>query len=152
MGSTFAIRQAATADYDAIVAVVDLWWGRPVAASLPRLFLEHFARTSLIAEQCGELAGFLIGFFSPDDPRTAYVHFAGIHPDHRGAGLARDLYHHFITAAKSDGRQLIRAITSPRNVASIDFHRALGFDVGGPVMNYNGPHKHMVTFELHLPA
>ncbi|MFB7718978.1 GNAT family N-acetyltransferase [Nocardia sp. NPDC056100] len=147
-----AIRRAAAADYDAIIGVVDGWWGRPVTTALPRLFLEHFAHTSLIAERDGVLAGFLIGFVSPDDPRAAYIHFAGIDPDHRGTGLARDLYNRFIAAAKSDGREVIRAITSPNNVASIAFHKALGFDVGGPIMDYNGPHKDMVTFELHIPA
>ncbi|MFF2554208.1 GNAT family N-acetyltransferase [Nocardia sp. NPDC058058] len=152
VGSTFTIRQAATDDYDAIIAVVDLWWGRPVAASLPRLFLEHFARTSLIAEQDGELAGFLIGFPSPDNPIEAYIHFAGIHPDHRGTGLARQLYDRFVTTAKAAGRQSIRAITSPNNDASIAFHKAMGFDVAGPIMNYNGPGKHMMTFTLHLPG
>jgi hypothetical protein len=44
-----ALRPARPADYDAIAAVVDDWWGRPVLSSIPRLFLDHFHRTSLIA-------------------------------------------------------------------------------------------------------
>jgi hypothetical protein len=31
------------------VAIVNDWWGRPIAGSLPRLFLDHFNRTSLVA-------------------------------------------------------------------------------------------------------
>jgi hypothetical protein len=55
-----AIRKATPADYDAIVTVVNDWWGRDVLAGLPRLFLDHFYTTSLIAEHDGEMTGFLI--------------------------------------------------------------------------------------------
>lgn len=44
------IRPAEPSDYDRIVAVIDDWWGRPVRAVLPRLFLDHFAGTSLVAK------------------------------------------------------------------------------------------------------
>ncbi len=37
-------------DYDAIAAVADQWWDRPVLASLPRLFLDHFHRSSLVID------------------------------------------------------------------------------------------------------
>ncbi len=36
------LRTATPADYDRIIGVVDDWWGRPIAGSLPRLFLDHF--------------------------------------------------------------------------------------------------------------
>ena len=78
------IRPARLEDHAQIVAVVDDWWGgRRMAALLPSLFLEHFAATSLIAEDSsGELAGFLVGFDSPDHPGESYVHFLGVRPDH----------------------------------------------------------------------
>ena len=44
----------------------------------------------------------------------------------------------------------MRAITSPGNHGSIRFHSALGFTVSGPVRDYNGPGRDMVTFELNL--
>jgi hypothetical protein len=43
------LRPARAADYDTIATVVDDWWGRPILSSLPRLFLDHFHRTSIIA-------------------------------------------------------------------------------------------------------
>ncbi|WP_040815961.1 GNAT family N-acetyltransferase [Nocardia concava] len=144
------IRPAVPADYDAVSGVVDDWWGRSVVAALPRLFLDHFAKTSLVAEQSDRLVGFLIGFFVPDDPVRAYIHFVGVRPDHRGTGLGRELYDRFIAAAKADGRTVITAITSPGNRGSIAFHRTLGFTVNGPVVDYNGPGRDMITFELRL--
>ena len=43
---TVDVRVASPNDYDQIVAVIDDWWGRPVAAGLPRLSLDHFWNTS----------------------------------------------------------------------------------------------------------
>jgi L-amino acid N-acyltransferase YncA len=49
----------------------------------------------------------------------------------------------------SDGR-LEAARDGTGRAASIRFHAALGFTVGGPVRDYNGPGRDMVTFELKL--
>jgi GNAT superfamily N-acetyltransferase len=89
MNGSVKVRVARAEDYDRIIAVVDEWWGRPVSSSLPRLFLDHFWSTSRIVEDEHGLAAFLIAFFSPSQPRLAYVHFVGVRPDHRGSGLAR---------------------------------------------------------------
>ncbi|MEV4072879.1 GNAT family N-acetyltransferase [Nonomuraea fuscirosea] len=140
------LRQAAPGDYDAIAAVVDGWWGRPILPALPRVFLDHFHRTSLIAEDAGALAGFLIGFPSPSQPDEAYIHFVGVAPGARKSGLARVLYERFFGLAREHGRHVVRAITSPGNTGSVAFHRRMGFDVTGPVAGYNGPGKDAITF------
>ncbi|MFG1793717.1 GNAT family N-acetyltransferase [Nocardia altamirensis] len=152
MSDQLRIRPATAADYDAIANVVDAWWQRPVTAAVPRLFLDHFAGTSLIAERDSRLIGFLVGFLSPHEPNTAYIHFVGVNPRHRGKGLARDLYDRFITLARAADRQVVKAITSPGNQGSVAFHRALGFTVVGPVRDYNGPGRDMMTFELSLSS
>ncbi len=78
-------RQARPEDYDAIAAA-DGWWGRPVLASLPRLFLDHFHRSSLVIEGPGGLTAFLVGILSPSRPESAYIHFVGVAPQARGQG------------------------------------------------------------------
>ena len=143
----FEIRPASAADYDAIAVVADDWWGRPILPGLPRLFLDHFHRTSLVAEGPGGLAGFLVGILSPSQPEEAYIHFVGVRPDTRGSGLARTLYERFFALAREHDRHLVKAITSPVNEASIAFHRRLGFAVQGPVADYNGPGRDFVTFQ-----
>ncbi|WP_084960521.1 GNAT family N-acetyltransferase [Thermoactinospora rubra] len=145
------LRPAVPGDYDRIVAVVDDWWGRPVRSNLPRLFLDHFHRTSLVAENAGEPAGFLVGFLSPSMPDCAYIHFAGVAPPFRGGGLARRLYESFFALAAAGHRTRVRAITSPRNSASIAFHTAMGFSVTGPVAGYDGPAVDRVVFDKRLP-
>ena len=132
-GITF--RRPTEADYPGMVRVIDDWWGgRKVDVLLPRMWLQHFTGTSWLAEtQDGRLAGFLVGFHSPDRPNVAYCHLIVTNPNLRRRGLGRALYERFFDDALRAGRREIRAITWPGNRAAIDFHRALGFEVeAGP--------------------
>ncbi len=144
--SDWAIRQAKPSDYDSIIAVVNDWWGRDVRGSVPRLFLDHFHATSVIATSGEELAGFLVGFHSPCEPCEAYIHFVGVNPKFRGAGLASQLYQVFFSGARERGRDIVRAITSPINEDSIAFHLFMGFELTGPVPDYNGPGVERIVF------
>jgi ribosomal protein S18 acetylase RimI-like enzyme len=124
-------RRPTEADYPSISRVLDDWWGgRRIDVLLPRLWLQHFTGTSWLAETAdGTLAGFLIGFLSPDHPDTAYCHLLATNPNLRGRGLGRALYEHFFEDARAGGRSIVRAVTWPANRASLGFHRALGFEV-----------------------
>jgi ribosomal protein S18 acetylase RimI-like enzyme len=139
-------RPARPADYDVIATAVDGWWGRPILAALPRLFLDHFHRTSLVIDEPAGLVAFLIGILSPAEPDQAYIHFAGVAPHARRHGLARLLYTEFFAMARADGRSTVSAVTAPVNTGSISFHRAMGFAVTGPVPGYNGPGQDLMVF------
>jgi len=145
-----ASRPARPEDYDAIAAVIDQWWGRPVLASLPRLYLDHFHSTSLVVDGPDGLVAFLIGILSPAQPQHAYIHFVGVAPTARQAGLGRRLYEEFFALARADGRRAVGAVTAPANAGSIAFHRSMGFAVTGPVPDYNGPGRDFVVFERPL--
>jgi hypothetical protein len=64
------IRHAQPSDYGRVIGRVNAWWeGREMAPMLPQLFFLHFEGTSFVADrEDGQLAGFLIGFFSQTDP------------------------------------------------------------------------------------
>lgn len=145
-----SIRTAVPADYDAIAAVVDKWWGRPILGSLPRLFLDLFYRTSLVIDGAGGPDAFLIGIFSPSDAEHAYIHFVGVAPHARRRGYGGLLYEEFSRLAKADGRSVVSAITAPVNLRSAEFHRALGFRVSGPISDYNGPGHDVLVFDRTL--
>lgn len=147
-GST--IRQAHPEDYEGIVSVTREWWNRDVSAGLPRLFLDHFWTTSLVAHQAETITGFLIGFHSPSEGHTAYVHYVATSSAVRRSGLARQLYEQFFNHAREEGRTVVRAITSASNSDSIAFHQAIGFTVSEPIPDYNGPDRPAVKFELVL--
>jgi ribosomal protein S18 acetylase RimI-like enzyme len=149
------VRVARPSDYDLIAPVVDAWWGRPILDVLPRLFLDHFHRTSLVAEgglprDGTSLRGFLIGFASPSLPGEAYIHFVGIAPSARGTGLGRVLYGCFFAAARDAGCHAVSAVTGPVNASSIAFHRAMGFTATPSVPDYNGPGHDLVAFRRPL--
>ena len=147
--TALSFRPARPDDHGRITAVMDQWWGRPVHASLPRLFLDHFHQTSTVVEDGGELAGFLVAFLSPSEPDAAYIHFVGVHPDLRGAGLARTLYTRFFDTVRAAGRTKVSAVTAPVNQRSIAFHTAMGFTVAS-VPDYDGPGVDRVAFHLEL--
>ena len=143
------IRHAEPDDYGRVIAVVDNWWGgRRMAAMLPKLFFIHFRETSFVAEEDGELAGFLCGFRSQTFDDEAYIHFVGVNPAHRGAGIGRLLYERFFAAALP--RSVVRAVTSPLNERSVAFHEALGFEVERVDDAYDGAGEARVLLVKHL--
>lgn len=162
------VREAEISDHAVIVDRVQRWWGdsrtpgeaRELSLLLPRLFLQHFAHTSLVLEDATGIYGFLIGFHSGDHPDEAYIHFVGVDPSRRGQGLARELYAAFFERARRAGRHVVRAITSPGNTGSVAFHRAMGFEMvpgdheqdGVQVHeDYDGPGLPRVSFRITLP-
>jgi ribosomal protein S18 acetylase RimI-like enzyme len=131
------IRPAEPSDHGRVISVVDAWWGgREMAAMLPKLFFVHFRDTSFVAEDGGRAVGFLCGFRSQTFEDEAYVHFVGVSPERRVAGLGRGLYERFFEAVRP--RSVVRAVTSPANERSIAFHRAIGFEVERVDDDYDG--------------
>jgi len=116
-------------DFDTIVAVLDRWFGGPAGQRVQPYFFYEFGEYALIAEEDGELVGFLLGFIAEGPPRTGYVHLVGIHPEHRRRAVGKLLYLQFAERAKAAGAARMKAITTVGNEGSVSFHRALGFDV-----------------------
>jgi ribosomal protein S18 acetylase RimI-like enzyme len=143
------VRHAEPADYGRVIEVIDQWWGgRPMAAMLPKLFFVHFRDTSFVAEDDEGLAGFLCGFPSQTFDDEAYVHFVGVDPGRRGAGLGRALYERFFEAVAP--RTVVRAVTSPVNERSVAFHQAIGFEIERVDENYDGRGEARVLLVKHL--
>jgi ribosomal protein S18 acetylase RimI-like enzyme len=154
-------RSATEDDYPAIAQAIQSWWTQPGldtaaaarerASRVPRLWLQHFASTSLVAEDDGALAGFLIGFLSQDRHDEGYIHFVGVSPEQRGRGVGRLLYERFFELCRRANRRWVRCAASPVNTLSIAFHEAMGFEIeragdaiGKP--DHDGPGVPRVTF------
>lgn len=154
-------RHLANEDHLRVHAVLDTWWGglkgkagsAERALLLPRLYFQHFTTTSFLVEHdTGEIAAFLVGFLSPAQPDTAYVHFVGVDPVLHGQGIGSTLYRAFFTLAQSHGRRYVHCITSPENVASRAFHARLGFAASAVQPDYDGPGLDRVAFTIDLSA
>ena len=155
-------RPRRASDHAHVISVVDDWWGgRRMAGMLPRLFFDHFQDTSFVVEERGEMSAFLVGFVSQSQPGQAYIHFVGVHPDHRRRGIADQLYQLFFDTVRARGCDSVRCITSPVNTGSIAFHTRMGFAIekadgaanGVPVAtDYDGPGQDRVCFVRRLDA
>jgi ribosomal protein S18 acetylase RimI-like enzyme len=140
-------------DYGYVIARIDDWWGgRSVAPMLPRLFFDHFPDTSLAAvghAPGAPLVGFLCGFVSQRDPAEAYIHFVGVDPAVRAAGVGRLLYETFFGRVRDLGCSRVGCVTSPVNTGSIAFHHRMGF--GSKVATaYDGRGEDRVVFSRTL--
>jgi ribosomal protein S18 acetylase RimI-like enzyme len=154
------IRNSTSSDHARIIQVLKDWWGgRDLTWMLPKLFLLHFNNTSFVIEKGDELLAFLIGFLSPGRPREGYIHFVGVHPDYRGIGIGRLLYHRFFKMCKEHQRDTVRACTSPVNKGSIEFHKKMGFAISDGnaeiegtqvTRDYNTPNDAKVLFEIRM--
>jgi GNAT superfamily N-acetyltransferase len=121
-------RAAGPADAEAVVAAIDDWWPgiHMVHGVCPQLF-EHFGDTCFIVEDEDGLLGFLVGFMSQRFPAAGYVHYMGVRPERRGAGLGTQMYERFAQVTRARGRTEILAEAGAWNVRSIAFHKRVGF-------------------------
>ena len=117
-----------------------------MAPVLPQLFFLHFDGTTFVAEDAqGELAGFLCGFLSQTNADEAYIHFVGVSPEYRSAGLDRSLYERFFEEVGGQGRSIVRCVMSPANEDSVAFHDALGFEIDRVTEDHDGPGEDRVA-------
>ena len=154
------IRYVESSDYYVLSPLINDWWGgREMSDLLPKLFFDHFNNTSFITEENGEIVGFLIGFMSQSKKKEAYIHFVGVHPDHRKNNIGKHLYREFYKAAINNGRSIVKAVTSPVNRTSVAYHTKMGFTIkdGDKVTDgiavssdYDGPGQDRVLFVKHM--
>jgi GNAT superfamily N-acetyltransferase len=121
------------------------------------MFLYEFGNSAYVIEDGHRVAAYLFGFLSQTEP-TGYVHLIGVRTAYRRQGLARRLHDHFATFAQAHGCTELKAVTTPGNNASLQFHRAWGMELAGtpnrdgiPVIeNYAGPGQDRVVLRRKL--
>ena len=143
------IRGITKADFDYIVSVLDRWWAGPSGERAHPIFFYELGDQALIAEDNGELLGFLLGFVAPTTPPIGYVHLVGIHPEHRRRGVGQHLYKQFTERCRTAGARWLKAITNVGNEGSLRFHEALGFAVREEP-DYAGPGRARLVFTKEL--
>jgi ribosomal protein S18 acetylase RimI-like enzyme len=128
VSGAIALRPVEPGDYEYVVSIDPWGGGRKMAALLPRLFFEHFGRTTTIAvdSETRRIVGFVCGFVSQTDPDVAYIHFIGIDPERRGAGAGKALYEWFFSQAVTRGCRRVTCVTAPQNTGSAP-SAAMGF-------------------------
>jgi len=125
--------------------------------SIYHILTEHFRSTCFIAEDRGEMIGYLLGYRSQTRPEEALVHLIQVKPRLRGNGVGRRMFNQFQAAAKAMGCTRISTHSRPENNNCNRFYKAMGFEVVvgentievnrmPAVKDYNGPGKHRVVW------
>ena len=125
------------------------FWGERDMAHLHHPLLVHdFGEGALLIRgEQGRVDAYLFGMLTPSG--VGYIHLIGVRSKLRRRGLARRLYEEFEALVRREGGVALKAITRPANERSIDFNRALGFNVR-EVPGYSGPGETRVVMERRL--
>ena len=75
------------------------------------------------------IVGILVGYISNAHSPLAFASVLGVHPLHRGKGIAHDLINKFINEGKKINKSLagIRLYTSRSNIGAIQLYKKMGF-------------------------
>lgn len=138
--SDIAVERVRDADLAEILRNYELFWADrdlPWHLHHPMFFLE-FGDTAFVVRDLGarEIAGYLLGFVAPTG--DGYIHVVAVRDDYRRLGLGRALYQIFDKTARDRGVVALKAITSPENVGSVEFHKRVGFSEVIKVKDYGG--------------
>ncbi|MBI3133704.1 MAG: GNAT family N-acetyltransferase [Bacteroidetes bacterium] len=145
-------------DYTQILENIVDFWGNDRTLSIHHpMFIHEFGNTSYVIKENTKVIAYLFGFLSQTSS-TAYVHLVGVHKEHQNSGLGTILYNHFINYAKQNGRNKLKAITTPTNLLSINFHKKIGMSLLGNknpdgveiIQNYSGPGQDRVVFSMDI--
>ena len=150
MTADFEVGPPTPADYAAILAEHDSFWGtRDLRAAHHPVLIHELAETSVALREDGHLVGYLFGFVVPETG-VGYVHLVGVRGEHRRRGLATRLWREFERIAVARQATSLKAITTPANEMSIGFHTSLGM-AAERVTDYAGPGHDRVVFTRPLP-
>lgn len=145
-------------DFLQILADIEDFWGsnRTLSYHHP-MFVNEFRNTSFVIKNNEKVIAYLFGFLSQTE-QTGYVHLIGVRRSHQNKGLGKNLYRHFIAYLKNIGIQNLKAITTPTNEKSINFHLGIGMQMTGieneygikVIKDYSGLGQDRVVFKKKL--
>jgi GNAT superfamily N-acetyltransferase len=145
-------------DFWQILAEIEDFWGsnRTLSYHHP-MFVNEFRNTSFVIKNNEIVIAYLFGFISQTE-QTGYVHLIGVRQNHQNNGLGKMLYRHFIQYLKNMGIQNLKAITTPTNEKSINFHLNMGMQMTcietengiKVIKDYSGLGQDRVVFRMKL--
>ena len=152
------IERCTTFDYNQILEnIVDFWGSDRTLCLHHPLFIHEFGNTAYVIREKGRVIAYLFGFLSQTSS-TAYVHLIGVHKTKQNIGIGTKLYNNYISYAKLKGCSKLKAITTPTNVSSINFHKKIGMSLVGNknsdgievIKNYSGNGQDRIIFLMDI--
>jgi GNAT superfamily N-acetyltransferase len=141
-------------DFDQIIIDIEEFWGTNRTLHLHHsILINEFGNTAFVFKEGDKVCAYLFGLYSQTQ-LIAYTHIIAVRNNYRRLGLGRKLYEHFIKCAREKDCSKVKAITKPKNLESIAFHKSMGMKLTGNgfihgvpvVLDYGGPGEHRVVF------
>lgn len=92
------------------------------------LLCHHHQRTCLVAEEAGEVVGFITAYVPPASPDVIFVWQIGVAASHRRRGLGRRLVHQLLDRCPQ--ARFLEATVAPSNQSSLGLFRSVANDRG----------------------
>ncbi len=92
-----------------------------------KIMINNFGNSIIIAEESGELTGFLLGFVSQTDPDEFFIWQLGVDPAFRGRKIAKRIMQATIDSAADHKCKRITATVETTNKASQRLFESSGF-------------------------
>lgn len=93
------------------------------------LLCRHFADTCSVAEEDGEIVGFLTGYLPPDRVGVFFVWQLAVDPRRRGCGLGKLLIREVLSRPALTGCRFLETTITPSNEASRSLFLSLARDL-----------------------
>lgn len=124
--TTQQISNCSNSDFLQIPTDIEDFWGSNKTLSYHHpMFVNEFGNTAFVVKNNDKVIAYLFGFLSQTE-RAGYVHLIGVRQRYQDKGLGKRLYGHFIEYLKKNDIRSIKAITTPTNERSINFHLSIG--------------------------
>jgi L-2,4-diaminobutyric acid acetyltransferase len=94
------------------------------------MMARYFADTSVVAEEAGEVVGFIIGFRMPPRPESVFVWQVTSAPSQRGKGLATGMMAELLARHAAAGGSFLEATVTPSNTTSQKLFRGVARRLG----------------------
>ena len=101
-----------------------------------------FADTCILAEQGGELTGWISGYRPPAEPSTLFVWQVAVHESARGTGLAGKLLMALLDRPSAQPIRFIKTTVTPDNDASRALFRSIARRSDAPMREQSGFDEH----------
>lgn len=130
--------EAAPADVPALAALErDVFGDEAYPAFFFRQAMDLWAPFFLVAEEGGRLLGYALAAPSAGGA-DACVLSAGVHPAHRGKGVATDLLRALLERLDAAAIEAVWLTVHPENAGAVRLYQRLGFEATGEEADYFG--------------
>ncbi len=128
------VRRMRTQDADAVLRINERITGRPYEAQWASKIIDDITRNPLgclVAEEAGEIVGFILGDVRGWEfaiPKSGWIEIVGVDPRFQGKGVARALIETLHAYFRNNNVSRIMTMVDWNDGGLVSFFRALGFD------------------------